>query len=1754
MNVSFWTQWSRNQAYDSGESRRSPRDRSPARNSSRDGRYNPPYARDYGSPQRSNSRPRIVSDFPNNRDNFRESSNRDSSRDFSNRDPPRAPKALLDTREPNLRDPPSGPRATSFSSDFRGGRTRGRGRGWYDDVRDRGRDLDRDYRDRRDDRPSQFREDRGRERDWFERDRRDRESFRGRRPPSPGRGRGRGRGDYDYYGRGRGYDDRSRFRGRSRSPEMPQTQRPRRQSLAVASPPPPVVPAFGTVPNRVPVADVPKAVPDTAAIPKGPRLMVGKSGKFTTSRNLANEPRVARKQKKQPQKGAVMQHLPESGHRKSKAHLTHVFSDDDEVDSEDELDDEYFQEEVLAVQARIAKDAYVARPHGLSMISSEEVKLAEAFRERSGDGLGVKESDDVGPELGKSDTVEKDHVTNAPYMTSNSTATAVEPIHAARIVSAGLMEKSITSEKPAAETSSQPVPSVEQATYAIASKRLGSASPEEHPVNERSASTTSVLEKSLAIPADIQAPQPLRKPRMVMSVPPPSDDEGEETEAEYREQLNAIRPLLKTMTLAEQIAAVRPQIKTPPKSSLLFASDSPSQTAWDDNWAMSRDLSHEFKQKLRDDVVKGLQETHHEEEKRQKELALEYKRRYKVYLLLHRHSQEPWVVRYRDEWASNRAANATPATNAPTAVEARLEGRRTASRFATEHDIARVLKESEREAREEAERTNRAAQAKAASEKEAAIPDMLSRQDRETSRFPDRSGLVPSDRCVAFFQVLPPIDNFDEEESEIFLQTMLEYPKQWTKIAAALPNRDYKACIQHYYLVKHELGLKGLLGKPRKGRKKGRTPAKPKSNALMKNFKPGDTETEDGQDNMETVGERRRPRRAAAPTFTSERAPSESENNTPAPKPERRGGTTAKKEFGPEGAPVKRRARNGTAAREKVPKPPKSSQPPVIGPRSASKGREDDRNPMIPRPGPVPGIRGPSSAGYYQPHLWDDISLMGPTSMAPHMAASYAATAAAAEPVPSYTIPTSFPPSLPPSFPPSAPSSFAASQSVQNNGPTATTTVVDVIQQPYAPDRMSSVPPSAPHDNPQQKSRNFSQTSSYWSVPDQSDFPALLAHFGTDWAGIAKWMGTKTHIMVYTTIFQDWFTLPSCKTERGSMTNIKNQVKNYYQRQVDQGRSDLQDIARRADEKKARGESTGQPPVPTVPIKRKYDGPSSSLQRSLGSVMDSTEDVLSAGQSTLMPQRPSSPPPQASRFSSGAQVSPAPQAGAQPSLPSSILPKQRPQSQQSPHIQQQQHPQQAQQPSHPQHTQLAQQPQQPQQPQQTRSRGPALGYFNPDRDRPILQASSAPQTPPMPLTDPLRSQRSLMVAQEAQMEKEQAQRLEQQQQARQLRMKQEAEMQNSSQYEHYPAQMQQQSTMTASRNDSTYRPSPRSVQSVRTPVSVQETARSPVQAQPTPAVAAVRQQETVRKTSSIMSLLNDEPSEPRVSQPKTAAPPVQPAASPAQQQQVYQPPTPRPATSSTPTQYQTQHQLQPQAAGPSRGYTPMGYPEPQPTPLRRQVLQQHQTQPQTSEISSPYQQPISQQQQQQPMYQQPTRAQPAPIRRDSSLGEMHSPRPYQPPPSAAQGSMRLVESPYSSMPPSQPQQVRQQDPGPASEREYHQPYLHQHQQSSHRPYAFGQSQASHQTASPTSQAYGFNFSQTSAASGARHGSFDGRQGLPVSATPPLQQPGYPAPSSQQQQQPPPPPPPPPRQPHHHQHHSHQHHQHHPPRGSMDGRW
>ncbi|GIZ44750.1 hypothetical protein CKM354_000794000 [Cercospora kikuchii] len=98
-------------------------------------------------------------------------------------------------------------------------------------------------------------------------------------------------------------------------------------------------------------------------------------------------------------------------------------------------------------------------------------------------------------------------------------------------------------------------------------------------------------------------------------------------------------------------------------------------------------------------------------------------------------------------------------------------------------------------------------------------------------------------------------------------------------------------------------------------------------------------------------------------------------------------------------------------------------------------------------------------------------------------------------------------------------------------------------------------------DDNEPLSRAVTFPSSYWSVPEQTDFARYIAHFGTDFAAIANHMRTKSQLM----------------------------VKNHFQRQVDGGRADLAEQAEQANQRRKRGEDMGPPPTPTPISKRKYD-------------------------------------------------------------------------------------------------------------------------------------------------------------------------------------------------------------------------------------------------------------------------------------------------------------------------------------------------------------------------------------------------------------------------------------------------------------------------------------------------------------------------------------------------------------------------------------
>ncbi len=87
------------------------------------------------------------------------------------------------------------------------------------------------------------------------------------------------------------------------------------------------------------------------------------------------------------------------------------------------------------------------------------------------------------------------------------------------------------------------------------------------------------------------------------------------------------------------------------------------------------------------------------------------------------------------------------------------------------------------------------------------------------------------------------------------------------------------------------------------------------------------------------------------------------------------------------------------------------------------------------------------------------------------------------------------------------------------------------------------------------------QITSYWSVPEQQKFPELITYFGRDFAAIAEFMKTKSSTM----------------------------IKNFYTRELNTGKKELEDAAIKTEGMRERGEPMGPPPTPVAPPKRRYE-------------------------------------------------------------------------------------------------------------------------------------------------------------------------------------------------------------------------------------------------------------------------------------------------------------------------------------------------------------------------------------------------------------------------------------------------------------------------------------------------------------------------------------------------------------------------------------
>lgn len=524
------------------------------------------------------------------------------------------------------------------------------------------------------------------------------------------------------------------------------------------------------------------------------------------------------------------------------------------------------------------------------------------------------------------------------------------------------------------------------------------------------------------------------------------------------------------------IAIVREYMQTPPLDSLPSFDEKP----WDKDKSFVKSMSV-LQPDLGAFILQRLENRAWSQHLTETRLKKDYSGNYDSYIRFTM-SDDPVAVKSREKFSCVVGASDSGPKRGPSSEPKPEHARR--SRYASERDLERVLEESRKIEDEKRERQLQAEREKYRTEKEAVIPRQYQTdQERENEFYSSNTGFVQPEKIVATWEVLPPVDNFIEEESAVFEKAYLEFPKQWGRVAEPLLNRDFGTAIQFYYLKKEkeELNLKAKLKKQPKKRKRGGR-GKMRSSALVSELGNADNDNEESQEPGEN-GERRRPRRAAAPTFNSEATPAtDGEGGTPAGTPGRRGAPVIRADGTIEKPKRGRRAKDKD--KDKEPKPARAAVPLAAAPT----------------PGPIPSTSAKGnrsrSASRVQGLEWISPSdeTVGPTSQ------------------------YEMPPSVIQSTPGLPISSYPHTQSLvssERGGPPPT--MPDVMAPP--PLRPEPPPPpavavldigqSAPPDR-----KSGGQPSSYWSVPEAGEFPLLLKSFGSDWAAIASHMRTKTAVMV----------------------------------------------------------------------------------------------------------------------------------------------------------------------------------------------------------------------------------------------------------------------------------------------------------------------------------------------------------------------------------------------------------------------------------------------------------------------------------------------------------------------------------------------------------------------------------------------------------------------------------------------------------------
>ena len=399
-----------------------------------------------------------------------------------------------------------------------------------------------------------------------------------------------------------------------------------------------------------------------------------------------------------------------------------------------------------------------------------------------------------------------------------------------------------------------------------------------------------------------------------------------------------------------------------------------------------------------------------------------------------------------------------------------MEGRRS-GRNVSELDFERAIRESVMYQAEEERRREQEAKSSINPEKEAIIPDMLEDHEVQTRRLIDTTNRIDSKDAYKALGYVPKEDDFSFEEQDVFMESFLTNPKKFGLIAKDLPNRSYQDCIRHYYLTKHAAHYKEKYNsRMKKGRAKpGRKGLPSKAGVGAPSLMPHAMVDEIIQIAVTDTG---RPRRAAAPTFGGD---GDADTSTPSITPNKRNISGAK---GDGGEPS---AEKPTAKRTRaIP--------------TKEKGARKGRNPLLAAaPGPLPQklekdrTRGKSK----EPKLESGQQL------------EEIRTAEVLAGLHQNQI-------IPPFNQQQGNEGWLGTQQVPMNNVGAVAKPSYAVQEPLQPQHRGAPP-----------------TSSYWSVPEQTDFNNLLQHFGTNWQAIADHMKTKTQTMVFIDSFLFKLSLPA---------------------------------------------------------------------------------------------------------------------------------------------------------------------------------------------------------------------------------------------------------------------------------------------------------------------------------------------------------------------------------------------------------------------------------------------------------------------------------------------------------------------------------------------------------------------------------------------------------------------------------------------------